>query len=271
MHHLATESVSLEAPRPAPVEWRVYAVTAGSFLAAAVPTVYFSLSMRGSMPMPGGWSMSMVWMPMGGWTVATLMFALMWFSMMVAMMLPSTLPILLLYRRVMTFRGQARTGRLAAVLAAGYFLAWTGFGMGAYAAGVLLTQSSMRWNGISRAVPVLAGASLVAAGLYQLTPWKQACLRHCRDPLLLLADHSAGGWRNALRLGLHHGVYCVACCWALMLVQLVIGVMDLALMAAIGLVIAMEKLLPGGARLARLAGLLILAAGAAQLVRLFLS
>lgn len=270
MHHLATEPVSLEAPSPAPAEWRVYAVAAVSFVAAALPTVYFSFTMRGAMAMPGGWSMSMVWMPMGGWSVASLMFALMWLSMMVAMMLPSTLPVVLLFRRVMIFRGQARTGWLSAVLSAGYFLAWTGFGLGVYAAGVVLTQLAMRSESTSRAVPTLAGVALVAAGIFQLTPWKQTCLRHCRDPLLLVAGYSEPGWRNALRLGLHHGAYCVACCWALMLVQLVIGVMDLALMAAIALIIALEKLLSRGAWLARLAGLLILAAGLAQLARTLL-
>lgn len=246
-------------------EWRTHAVTAAIFLAAAIPTGYFSVSMRASMAMPGGWRMSMVWMPMGAWAGAAVMFAVMWLAMMVAMMLPSTLPVLLLYRRVLLFRHAKHTGLHCTILAAGYFLTWLGFGMLAYAAGVGVTQAAMRFDAFSRAVPFLAGTALVVAGAFQLTPWKNACLRHCRDPLLLVANHQHGGWRGALRLGFHHGAFCVACCWALMLVQLVVGVMNVAVMAAVAMVIALEKLLARGPMLARVAGAVIMASGAAAM------
>jgi predicted metal-binding membrane protein len=129
----------------------------------------------------------------------------------------------------------------------------------------------MRSVALSRAVPALASLALIVAGLFQLTCWKQSCLRHCRDPLLLVADHAGNGWRGAFRLGLRHGVFCIACCWALMLVQLTVGVMNLALMAVIALAIAMEKMLPCGPLLARIAGGLIAAAGILRLARVWFS
>ncbi len=262
MHSVDAEAVAAPAAAvPRRSEWRVYATAALTFAAALVPVIYFAQTMSGAMLMPGGWRMSMAWMPMGGWGAATIMFAFMWLAMMVAMMLPSTLPLVLLFRRVQIFRGAAHPAVLSALLVAGYFLAWSGFGVLAYAGGVLLTQLSMQSGAVSRSVPIIANLGLVLAGVFQLTAWKQACLRHCRDPLLLLAGHAESGWRGALRLGLHHGAFCVACCWALMLVQLVIGVMNLTVMAAIALVIAMEKLLARGPLLARATGALIAAAG----------
>ncbi len=255
---------------PARSEWRVYALAAVVFGAAAIPTVYFSLRMRGAMPMPGGWKMSMAWMQMGGWAASALMFAGMWVAMMVAMMLPSTMPVLLLYRRAALFRRDKHAGALSATVAAGYFFSWTGFGLAAYAAGIAVTQLAMRSDAVSRAVPVLSAVGLILAGGYQLSAWKQSCLRHCRDPLLLVANHSFGGWRGALQLGLHHGAFCIACCWAIMLVQLVAGVMDLRLMAALALVIAAEKMLPRGDLLARVFGTIFVAAGAVQIAVLVL-
>ena len=251
-------------------EWRVYATAALTFVAALVPVIYFAKTMSGAMLMPGGWRMSMAWMPMGGWGAATLMFAFMWLAMMVAMMLPSTLPVVLLFRRVQIFRGAPHPAMLSAILVAGYFLAWSGFGVLAYAGGALLTQLSMHSGAVSRSVPIIANLGLLLAGVFQLTAWKQSCLRHCRDPLLLLAGHAESGWRGALRLGLHHGALCVACCWALMLVQLVIGIMNLTLMAAIALVIAMEKLLARGPLFARATGAVIAALGIVRFATLWL-
>ena len=99
-----------------------------------------------------------------------------------------------------------------------------------------------------------AAAALIVAGIYQLTPWKSACLKHCRKPLLLVAHHLHGGGPGALRLGIHHGAFCAACCWGLMLIQLVLRVMNLAVMAAVALVIALEKVLAKGALVARITG-----------------
>ncbi len=105
------------------------------------------------------------------------------------------------------------------------------------------------------------GRAFGISGIYQLTQWKLACLKHCRDPLTLLAANLHRGRFGALRIGIHHGAFCAACCWALMLIQLVLGVMNLAAMVAVAVVIALEKLLPRGEWLARAAGLVAIVAG----------
>lgn len=248
-------------------ERALYAAALAIFAMCAAITVWQSRAMTMSMPMPGGWSMSMTWMGMGGWWRGALLFCGMWAAMMVAMMLPSTLPMLLLYRRAAAFQGERRLELLSWTLAAAYFFVWLLFGAGAYAIGMIIARVAMHAAVVARLVPVGAGVALLAAGVYQLTPWKSACLQHCRDPLSLLAGHLGGGWRGALRLGLHHGAFCAACCWALMLIQLVLGVMSLAVMAAVAVVIAAEKLLPRGLLVARIVGVLALVAGAVMLAR----
>jgi predicted metal-binding membrane protein len=227
-------------------------------------------AMTGGMPMPGGWTMGMAWMRMPGqtWPGAGAMFTAMWLSMMVAMMLPSSLPMLLLYRRVVVFRGEPYADLLVWLMASGYFLVWTLFGVTAYAAGAVIALAAMQWTIASELVPMGAGLALIASGIYQLTPWKSACLKHCRNPLEIVARHLHPGWRGAVALGVHHGLFCTACCWALMVMQLVIGVMNLGAMAAIATVIALEKLTARGPLVARAVGLVSISAGLAILVRL---
>jgi predicted metal-binding membrane protein len=239
----------------------VYAVSSVAFTGAAAITWYSCRTMAGGMPMPGGWTMSMAWMPMGSYLESGLMFAGMWVAMMVAMMLPSTMPMLLLYSRAARFRGERHIGMLGTVMAGGYFAVWTVFGMLAYAAGIGIALLAMKSEAFSRAVPIASGAALIAAGVYQLSPWKAACLKHCRDPLSVVAAHMQSGWRGALRLGIHHGGFCTACCWALMLIQLALGIMDVLAMIAVALVIALEKLLPRGLAVARVTGVLAVAGG----------
>lgn len=206
--------------------------------------------------MPGNWTMSMMWMIMPGqtWITAAVAFVGMWLAMMVAMMLPSAFPMLLLYRRAAEFRGELRLSLVTLAVAAGYFLIWTLFGVVAYLGGKAISHAAMTWLVWSRIVPLAASMALVVAGIYQLTPWKATCLQHCRDPLLVVAHHLHGGYRAALRLGIHHGAFCAACCWGLMLIQLVLGVMNVTVMVMVALVIALEKLLPRGEAVARVAG-----------------
>jgi predicted metal-binding membrane protein len=249
---------SAQAPHSRASERAPYAVAILVFALATGITLSITHSMSGGgMPMPGHWTMSMMWMTMPGqtWFAAAAIFIGMWLAMMVAMMLPSTLPMLLVYRRACAFRGDPRAGWLTFALGMAYFFVWLLFGIAAYAAGQAVTLAAMRWIAFSRFVPVAAGGALVAAGVFQLTPWKSACLKHCRDPLLLVAHHLHHGWWGAVSLGLHHGAFCAACCWALMLIQLVLGVMNLAVMAVVGVIIALEKLLPRGEMVARLTGL----------------
>jgi predicted metal-binding membrane protein len=139
-------------------------------------------------------------------------------------------------------------------LGSGYFFVWTLFGIAAYLIGMLITGGAMRWDAFSRGLPLTGGFVLCIAGIYQLTPWKSACLKHCRDPLTLVAHHLHGGRFGALRLGIHHGAFCAACCWGLMLIQLVFGVMNLTVMVAVAVVIALEKLLAKGKWVAKATG-----------------
>jgi predicted metal-binding membrane protein len=238
-------------------ERAIYVSSLAVFAAAAGVTLYLTRSMSGGMAMPGNWTMSMMWMVMPGqtWLGSALSFVGMWLAMMVAMMLPSSLPMLLLYRRAAAFRGQTHLGWMTIVLAAGYFFVWLLFGVIAYVAGAVVARAAMASDTVCRLVPLAAGGGLVVAGVFQLTPWKSACLRHCRDPLSVVSRHLQGGWRGTLGFGVHHGTFCAACCWALMLIQLVLGVMNLAVMVIVGVVIALEKLIPRGELVARAAGI----------------
>jgi predicted metal-binding membrane protein len=269
----AAPANSVHSARSVPVpssipERAVYLSSLAVFTAAAVVTLYLTRSMSGGMPMPGNWTMNMMWMVMPGqaWLGAALSFVGMWLAMMVAMMLPSSLPMLLLYRRAAAFRGETHLGLMTFVLGTGYFFVWLLFGVIAYVAGTAVTQAAMASVTVCRVIPLAAGGALVLAGVFQLTPWKSACLRHCRDPLSVVAHHLHGGWRGTLRLGIHHGAFCAACCWALMLVQLVLGAMNLAVMVIVGVVIALEKLIPRGELVARAVGAASILGGVALAV-----
>jgi predicted metal-binding membrane protein len=174
---------------------------------------------------------------------------------------------LLLYRRVVTFRGEAHPGALTSLMASAYFVIWALFGIVAYGIGMTVASAAMWSPSVSHLVPLAAGGALVLAGIYQLTPWKSACLKRCRDPLELVAHHLHRGWRGAVALGTHHGLFCTGCCWALMLMQLVMGVMNLGAMVVVATVIALEKLMVRGERIARIVGAASIAAGILTLVR----
>jgi len=226
------------------------------FGVAAVITLNGSRSMSGGMRMPGGWDMSMMWMPMPGQSVAgsTGIFLLMWLAMMIAMMLPSSWPMLELYRKVAVSSGQKYPAAATAMVGMGYFAVWLGFGAMVFGVGFAASTEAMRSRVFSHAMPLLAGSGLIFAGAYQLTPWKQACLQHCRSPLLFLGHVFRPGLAGAARVGFAHGLFCTGCCWALMLMQAILGVMNLAVMILIAAVIGAEKLWVRGPLLARFTG-----------------
>lgn len=185
------------------------------------------------------------------------LFLLLWVTMMAAMMLPSMAPVAVTWVRAIGRRssGWTRTARTAEFVA-GYLLVWTAFGLLAYAA-LALTGGLMddhatagRWIG---------AAAFLLAGLYQLGPLKNVCLRHCRDPMAQLVRYA--GFRRPvrdLRVGLHHGAYCVGCCAGLMVVLVPLGVMNVAAMAGLAVVIFVEKLWARGPLLARGVGIAFL-------------
>jgi len=132
---------------------------------------------------------------------------------------------------------------------------------------VWMARAAMTWPAFSRTVPALGGAGLVVGGAYQLTPWKAACLEHCRSPLAMIARHLRPGWRGAVRLGVSHGAFCVACCWGLMAMQVIVGVMSVPMMVLVGAVIAAEKLLPHPEWVVRGVGLAAMTAGLGIVIR----
>ena len=240
------------------------AIAALLFVIAAAITLSGSRSMSGGMRMPGGWEMSMTWMPMPGQAVAgsIVMFLLMWLAMMVAMMLPSSWPMLELYQQVAVSTGQRRLAAAVTLMGAGYFAVWLGFGAVVFGAGFAASAEAMRSPVFSHAMPLLAGSGLIFAGAYQLTPWKLACLRHCRSPLLFLGHAFRPGLAGAVRVGVAHGLFCTGCCWALMLMQPILGVMNLGVMILVAAVIGAEKLWVRGAMLARVTGAASIGLGA---------
>jgi predicted metal-binding membrane protein len=177
-----------------------------------------------------------------------------WVTMMAAMMLPSVAPMVLAFARVTEQRASRDQAAFVPtwVFVAGYLAAWTAYGLSAYGLFRLIDAIDggvLDWD---RAGPYVAGGAIAAAGLYQLTPVKDICLRHCRTPLHFFFH----GWREgrfgALRMGAEHGLYCVGCCWGLMVVLFSLGVMSLFWMGVIAGVIFAEKVFPYGARLTRL-------------------
>jgi len=186
----------------------------------------------------------------------------MWAVMMVGMMLPSAAPAILLYAMVLRNSPQAETpvARTYA-FAAGYLLAWTGFSLAATLLQWGLAEAAVLSPMMVSTSPALGAGLLILAGVYQLTPLKQACLTRCRAPAAFITQHFRPGVSGALRLGAHHGLYCVGCCWALMLLLFFGGVMSLFWIGAITIFVLLEKLAPFGAQGGRLSGVLLILAG----------
>ena len=187
----------------------------------------------------------------------------MWAIMMLGMMLPSAAPMILLYALV------ARRGRpehapyfSVGLFALGYLVVWTGFGLLATTAQWGLSAAALLSPAMVSTSPILGSLLFLTAGVYQLTPVKGACLRHCRSPISFLAHAHRPGRRGALVMGLHHGAYCVGCCWVLMALLFVLGVMNLLWVAAIAGLVLLEKVLPRGPAVARASAGAMVAAGA---------
>jgi predicted metal-binding membrane protein len=196
------------------------------------------------------------------WTAADVgLTIVMWSVMMVGMMAGSALPVLLLIARGRASRGSGHAGRHVAVFAAGYLAVWIGFSVVAAAAQWMLHEAAMLSPMMTTASPRLGGAILIAAGAYQLTPVKGACLTHCRSPLGFLMGHWRDGLSGAFQMGLRHGLFCLGCCWAVMCVLFVVGVMNLFWVAAITAFVLLEKVGPGGVWIARLAGIAMIVIG----------
>ena len=189
------------------------------------------------------------------WTLA-----LMWFGMMAAMMAPTAWPWARAYHR---FNETARGAEVAATaqFACGYLLAWLGYAVGAALLQRTLQRAALMQPSSDVLVPHLGGVIFLVAGLYQFTPFKRACLMHCRTPVGYFLTRWLDGPTAALRMGLHHGLFCVGCCWAVMATAFAVGVMNAWWMTVLGLVAVLEQIAPQGQLLRRVVGGAFLVAG----------
>ena len=245
-----------------------FAVSALLFIAGVTTTIVWSRSMTAmdAMPMPGGWTMSMTWMPgqMSARAAAALIG--MWIAMTAAMMLPSLVPMLWRYRQAVGHIGTIGLGWLTALVGAGYFTVWGALGLAVFAIGAAFAGAEMDWPAFARAAPVAGGVLVIIGGALQFTRWKLSHLACCRtlavEGRALPAEVSAA-WRYGLTLGVH----CFCCCAGLMAVLLVIGLMDLRVMAVVTAAITIERVAPDGEHLAGAIGVVAVACGAFLIVQ----
>ncbi len=265
---------------------RFHLVTGLVVAVSLAATFHYCLSMAGGMDMPGDWRMSMMWMPMPGQSRldSALMFLSIWIAMMVAMMLPSLAAKLLLFYRSLVWKRAHHPGPSTAMVAGGYFMVWTAVGAGVYALGFPWAMATMTWPGLSRMVPFLTGLALVLAGAYQFGKWKREKLGRCRNLLVygmapkhpqkfnkkgeLLPEiiEDAGLWAS-LVVGLQQGLSCVVCCAGSMVVLVALGAMNLYVMLAVAMVIALEKLLPNPKPVLYMTGSFAIGLGTVMVIR----
>ena len=229
------------------------AVVAWAFLAWAVIDMNHPLA-RLMMPLQADWSFA---------TISAVFF--MWSAMMLAMMLPAATPMLLTFAALCRQKNQQRRG-LVFVFA--YVVIWTAFSAAATLLHWWLQASGLISPAMASDSIWLTGFLLLAAGAVQFTRLKQACLRYCRTPMGFLLTQWRDGTYGAWRMGIRHGLVCLGCCWALMGLLFIAGVMNLAWVAALSVAVIVEKLHPAGVRLGRALGVILIVAGSAQLALL---
>jgi predicted metal-binding membrane protein len=218
--------------------------------------------------MAGHAAMGMAMPQMQAWDLVDLVFLfLMWAVMMLAMMVPSAAPMILMFttvnrRRAEQQQAAVRTG----IFLLGYLIVWTAYSALAASAQWGLHAATLLSPMMAVTSRYLGGALFIAAGIFQWTPLKEACLTTCRSPLGFIMSEWREGVGGALVMGLRHGAYCVGCCWALMALLFVAGVMNLVWVAAIAAFVLIEKVVPGGRQVSRLAGALFVVAGVLLLI-----
>jgi predicted metal-binding membrane protein len=187
----------------------------------------------------------------------------MWVVMMIGMMTTSAAPMILVYARVGRQAVKSRPFASAAWFAGGYLLAWIAFSLAATSAQWALERAALLTPMMASANRIVSGTLLILAGLYQWTALKDACLSQCQAPLGFILSH--GGFQKtatgSLTLGFRHGVYCLGCCWALMFLLFALGVMNLFWIAALAILVLLEKVMPSGRAIARMAGIVFFAGG----------
>jgi len=196
-----------------------------------------------------------------------IMMFIMWSVMMIGMMVPTSIRSVKIYTRIAS-QSASSSNRIAATywFVLGYVIVWTGFSaIAALVQGVLVSLGMLSTMMVSSSSYLGAGL-LIAAGLYQLTPWKDACLRHCQSPAMYLAGRFGPRVTDGIKLGIHHGAYCLGCCWLIMSLLFVGGVMNLLWIVAITGFVFFEKLLPSTIKLTNISAVLMIGSGIIYLV-----
>ena len=236
-------------------------VVAGLFVITLLAWIYLLSGAGMDMDMAGmdpDMVMPMTWSP----AYASVMF-LMWWIMMIAMMLPSAAPMILLFAMVNRKNRERDAPYVStSIFAFGYLVAWAGFSLAATILHYLLEQAGLLSMRMASAADWLGAALLIAAGVYQFTPLKDACLRHCRSPIAFITEHWRPGPSGALRMGIYHGAYCVGCCWVVMGLLFYGGVMSMWWIVGLAALVLLEKVLPIGRGIASLSGIGFLIWGA---------
>lgn len=232
----------------------------------------YMMHLARAMGKPTGMGMEMAMARMQVWgTGDFLLTFIMWAVMMVAMMTPSATPMILTFSRIHRRRFEQRNPLVVTgVFLAGYFVVWTVFSAVATLAQWRLHHAALLSSMMVSNSPLFGGMLLIVAGIFQFTPLKNACLTHCRSPIGFFMTEWREGNRGAFYMGVHHGIYCVGCCWLLMALLFVAGVMNLLWVAVIAAYVLVEKIVPRGNWVGRAAGLCTISAGVWMVTKTFL-
>jgi len=235
-------------------------ILAGLTSITVLAWIWVAWQARSGMPM----SMSGLGLTMG---VGAWPFLLMWTVMMIGMMFPASASMILTFSAI---QARKRAHELpyvpVSVFTGAYMLVWVAFGVGALGMAAGLDSAAERSEWLTSNWPRITGALILAAGIYQFTPFKNVCLRHCRSAMGFLMEHWRDGWSGAFSMGWRHGLYCAGCCWLLFVILVPLGLMNLAAMGAVTVLVFAEKTLPRGHSIATTAGVLLVALGAFVIV-----
>ena len=253
---LSDRPASVKARRRAPVRWPwvVAALAWGVALLATLLRLRFLIDHH--------WLIEASGLP---WLLAALVFLACWQVMTLAMMLPSSIQMM----KMMTYaaRKQTRTYAILGAFVAGYAAIWTAFALVAFTGDTFIHRAVDSWPWLAEHYYLIGAATFTIAGVFQFTPLKERCLAACRSPLSFFMRYYRAGVAPAWRLGLRHGIFCLGCCWALMLVMFGVGIGSLAWMAALAGVMIIEKAIPGGRWIGPLVGIAMLALAALWLAQ----
>jgi predicted metal-binding membrane protein len=246
-------------------------IVCGCLVALVVLSWLYLLHLKAAMDMSGMNMPGMVMLDTQEWGATdVLLLFVMWAVMMVAMMLPSATPMILTFLTVNQTRSASNRPFVPmSVFVFGYLAIWTAYSAAATLAEWGLHQATLLSTTMAATSPSLNAVLLIVAGVFQLTPLKRACLNHCRSPLFVLMSEWREGAAGALVMGARHGAYCLGCCWILMALLFVAGVMNLFWVAVIALLVMAEKILPKGEALGQITGIALVAAGVVHFAKLW--